>query len=135
MDFLLEILRKPFTELRGDQQAFAVLILLLGVVVALSAVLHVIRGMKGRRRHWRRPQTGPVDMSWKDSVGSSLQEQGRCVDLSTGGLRVELQGPILVGTPVAFRLHAKQLAGTAFVRHCTRADSTFLIGVEFARSR
>ena len=73
-----------------------------------------------------------------DRLGSpSYQrtEQGRCVDMSAGGLRMELQDPILVGTPVSFHLLQTKRAGTAFVRHCTPTGSGYVIGVEFIESR
>ncbi|HSB14513.1 MAG TPA: PilZ domain-containing protein [Bryobacteraceae bacterium] len=135
MDYLLEMVQKPFAELRGEQQIAAVLIVLLCVFIAFSAVFQAVRGMKGRRRYWRHRQTGPIDVSWRSSLGSPRREQGRCVDMSAGGLRMELQDPILVGTPVSFHLLQTKRAGTAFVRHCTPDGSKFYIGVEFAGSR
>jgi PilZ domain len=133
MDFVLEILEKPFAELRGEQQIAVVLVVLLCLLIALAAVVRAVRGLKGRRRHWRHRQTSPIDVSWKDSVGSDLRELGRCVDMSAGGLKMELPDPILVGTPISFHVLQTNLAGKASVRHCTRTGSKYFIGVEFAR--
>ena len=135
MDFLLDILDKPFTQLRVEQQIVAVLAVLLCLLAALGSVFWVVRRMRGGRRHWRHRQTSPIEVSWEDSMGFKRREQGRCVEASAGGLRMELPDPIMAGTPISFHLLQTEHAGTAFVRHCTPTGSGYVIGVEFTESR
>ena len=135
MDFLLDILDKPFTQLRVEQQIVAVLAVLLCLLVALGSVFLAVRRMRGGRRHWRHRQTEPIEVFWADGQGFKRRGQGRCVEMSAGGLRMELQDPIPAGTSISFHLLQTERAGTAAVRHCTPAGSGYVIGVEFTESR
>jgi PilZ domain len=80
------------------------------------------------RRRRRRLQTD-VDVILS---GNSGQTTARGVDLNRGGMGVQANQPVSVGTLLFVRLPECGLMGFAFVRRCdTRDDGLYLIGLEF----
>ncbi len=134
MDFLLEMFNKPFTQWRWEQQFVVVsIILLVGVLLAIWSIRRLTRRTRGVRAHPRRPLSGPIEVSWKYSPSLEWHSCGHCVDVSEGGLKMELPDPIEVFERIRFRVIQSELAGTASVRHCSRVGATYLIGVKFHR--
>jgi hypothetical protein len=85
-----------------------------------------------QRRYSRFRYIGVVFLSWIESDGEN-HVMGRCLDISEGGLGVEVASRISVGTEV--RVHADwiTLDGAATVRHITRAGGVFQLGLELKR--
>ena len=132
MGFLYEMLKKPFAQLRLEQQIVAVLIVLLGVSLVVFSFRLAARKLNKGRLHARRPLVSPVRVSWRDNVGARERDNARCRDISVGGLGVELPDRLKIHTRVHFRvLDSARLAGTGEVRHCTPFGSKYLIGVRF----
>jgi len=131
MDFLLEILEKPFTQLRLEQQILAALIILLCLGLVVLSAAWVVNRIKKNRSSWRHRLVSPIDVSWEERPGVKRQERGCCLDVSTGGLKMELPESIAAGSPIYFQVLHTNLAGTASVRYCTRSGSKYVIGVEF----
>ncbi len=131
MRYLWEIFNTPFTSLQFDQQLLLVLFVIGGVLLVVGAFSYVTRHIEKRRAHPRRPLQGPVEVSWETEPGSTWQGLGRCVDVSAGGLRLELRDPIPVGTPITFSVLDRNMRGTALVRHCNFIGLRNVIGVQF----
>ena len=77
--------------------------------------------------------SGPVEVSWKYSPSLEWRSRGRCLDVSKGGLKMELPDSIAVFERIKFRVEHADLAGTASVRHCSRVNANYVIGVKFHR--
>lgn len=131
MDFMLEILEKPFSQMRAEQQIVAVLLVLLCICFVLFSVTWAVRRIKKSRSSWRHRLVSPIEISWEERAGVKRQERGCCLDVSAGGLKMELPDPLAVGTPIYFHVIHTNLVGTASVRYCTHSGSKHVIGVEF----
>ncbi len=132
MDFFREILDKPFTQLRFEQQLLVALIILGCAVLAGRSVFALARRWSVQRREAKRTRSSqPIEVSWEDTAGVVQQHQGQCRNISEGGLSMELSNPIDVGTQVRFKVLNSRLGGTASVRHCSKAGSKYVIGVRF----
>ena len=84
------------------------------------------------RRNVRIPYIGPVDASWDD--GREIRyARGRSVDVSEGGLKLDLPVFFPHGVTISLHLGRLNIRGMARVRHAVRRGSKFLIGVELSQ--
>ncbi len=81
------------------------------------------------RRYSRYRYIGVVFLSWTEPDGDNYV-MGRCLDISEGGLGVEIARRIAVGTQV--RVHADwvSLDGAATVRHIAPGGGVFQLGLQ-----
>lgn len=84
------------------------------------------------RRHARAEKSSPVQMVWKDRAGVDRYVNGKSLDISAAGMRVEISQPIDKQTYVTLQCAALALHGTASVRTCTRKGTKYVIGLEFS---
>lgn len=89
--------------------------------------------MKDARRHRRIPYIGPVMVSW-DERGETRYARGKCIDVSEGGLRLELPVAVPPGTGISLRAERMSISGSARVRHMTRYGGKYLVGVELGQA-
>lgn len=82
------------------------------------------------RRHRRIPYSGPVRISWQDGNGQPAYIQGKCLDVSEGGLRVESPQPVPARTLIAFNAERLKLSGSATVKHVQRRGPKYILGLE-----
>lgn len=88
---------------------------------------------KERRRARRIPQLGHVRISWQDASGQQKYVQAKLFEVSATGLRMmEVPEPIPLLTNVHLACEKLRLAGSAWVRHCSRYGSKFIVGVELS---
>jgi hypothetical protein len=130
MNFFYEMLNSPWSQWRLEQRIVAVLIvsLVVGLVVyALIYLLHIAE----RRRESRDALANPIDIFWQDLDGLAQHSQGRCLDVSAGGLRVELSDPLPVPARIKFRVSGTGVEGTALVRHCQPKGAKYVVGAQF----
>lgn len=80
------------------------------------------------RRYPRKECLAKIRLSWQ-SEGRGLKEWGMIQDRSTGGLGIRFPFPIDVGSVIAIA----QGFSTSFgvVRHCTKINGQFFLGVEY----
>ncbi len=83
------------------------------------------------RRHVRHPLPGKIKVHWRTAEGHSFNAPAKCVNISRGGLRLELDRAIAVDTLVNIESPEFRIAGVAHVRHCVPKGLRFVIGVEF----
>jgi hypothetical protein len=84
---------------------------------------------KETRRHPRVPYSGPVRLSWEDR--GPRFAQGRCVNLSETGTRIELPIPIPLHTSVSLSTNQVGVSGSATVKNVTRFGAKYIIGLQF----
>ena len=93
-----------------------------GVRIALS--------QKSIRRHQRIPYAGPVRISWQGADGQPRYVQGRCLDVSEGGLRIESAEPVPVRALIQLNAERLKISGSATVKHSARRGAKYLLGLE-----
>jgi len=66
------------------------------------------------RRHARAEKSSPVQIVWKDSAGVDKYVNGKTLDISASGMRVEVSDPIERRTYVTLQCAALALQGYTF---------------------
>jgi hypothetical protein len=84
------------------------------------------------RRHWRSTQSASASIVWSDRGGGDKFVNGRTVNVSESGLRIEVSEPIEKQTYVTVQCLALGLHGRASVRSCARKGTKYLLGLEFS---
>ena len=89
--------------------------------------------MKGTARKLDRlPKNCAVSISWEPSLGAApMFARAKTVDISTGGMQIEVPTQIPVNVAVNLRCDELKLSSRGTVRHCTRKGPRFRVGVEF----
>jgi hypothetical protein len=85
---------------------------------------------KDARRHPRLPYSGPVRLGWEDPAYGTRYAQGKCIDVSERGLRVEVPVPIPPRTAVSISADRIHVTGSASVKHAVRFGAKYLVGLE-----
>ena len=70
-----------------------------------------------------------VKLQWEDATGTLSQCTGTLCDLSVSGVRIEVEHPIRLQTPVGLTLRGAELRGK--VQYCTQTRTSFMLGVAF----
>jgi hypothetical protein len=90
-------------------------------------------GQKGElRRHGRTAESTPVQLIWKDRQGVDRFMNGRTIDVSESGIRVELPEPIEKQTYVTLQSVRLGVHGSASVKSCVRKGMKYVAGLEFS---
>jgi PilZ domain len=84
------------------------------------------------RRHSRSEKSSPVQIIWKDRHGTDKYVQGRIINVSESGIRVEVSEPLEKQTYVTLQSPGLGLHGRASVRTCTRKGTKYAVGLEFS---
>src|SRR5437868_11413932 len=87
--------------------------------------------LKDLRQHCRIPYSEPVNLeiSWTAN-GETKSARGKLIEVSVGGLRIEMPEPIPTKTIIRFNVDAFNLSGLAIVCHVNEKDTKFIIGLE-----
>jgi hypothetical protein len=75
----------------------------------------------------RLPSDQPVRLAWLDERGQIRCLTGRCIDVSSRRIHVEVSEKIPLHTRVMLRADATSIAGSTSVKFITRCDSTFIL--------
>jgi hypothetical protein len=84
------------------------------------------------RRHARSIKSALVSVVWTDRLGGDKFVNGRTVDISEAGIRIEVSEPIDKQTYVTVQCSEVGLHGRASVRTCIRKGTKYLLGLEFS---
>jgi hypothetical protein len=84
------------------------------------------------RRHARSTRSAPIQLVWKNRQGLDGFLNGRIIDVSESGIRVEVSDPLEKQTYVTLQAASLGLHGSASVRTCTRKGMKYLVGLEFS---
>ncbi len=85
-----------------------------------------------QRLHPRIHYSGLISVSWKTFDGQKNSVLGRCIDVSERGVGFVLPARIPVGSFVRVKAFALNLDGSAMVRHVTRRDGVYMMGLELS---
>ena len=83
------------------------------------------------RFHGRFKITNRVTLSGEDGAGKTWTIQGRGVDMSRLGARIETGDPVAPGSFVFIQVQELSLMGGAVVKYCVRRGLKCKIGLEF----
>jgi hypothetical protein len=75
----------------------------------------------------RVPPDKSVRLAWLDEHGQIRCVPGRCIELSSKRIHVEVAVQIPLHTPVMLRADGISIAGSASVKHVTRCDTRFVV--------
>jgi hypothetical protein len=75
----------------------------------------------------RVPSDKPVRLAWLDERGQIRCVTGRCIDVSSRRIHVEVSEEIPLHTRVMLRSDAIGKAGSTSVKYITRCDPTFIL--------
>jgi hypothetical protein len=84
------------------------------------------------RRQPRADVSSPVRLVWQDRSGGDCFMNGRALNVSTSGMRVEAAAPIDKQTYVTVECAALGVHGRASVRSCARKGTKYVVGLEFS---
>jgi hypothetical protein len=84
---------------------------------------------KESRKTLRFPVNGTVQVSWQNAHGGLNLERARFVNSSEGGLAVETQQPVPVGSRVMLQ-EARHGRAWAQVRYCRSVKLRYVVGLE-----
>jgi hypothetical protein len=88
---------------------------------------------KDMRRHRRYAlDAGVLQVSWIDSAGKMKMTRSRALNISEGGMALELPEAALPLSMVRFESSRFHIRGSGGVRHCHRVGAKFVVGIEFA---
>ena len=85
-----------------------------------------------QRQHPRIHYSGLISVSWKTFDGQKNSVLGRCIDVSERGVGFVLPARIPVGSFVRVKAFALNLDGSAMVRHVSRRDGVYVMGLELS---
>lgn len=83
------------------------------------------------RRHERHDLDAAIEVRSRDIEGQKVSATGSCVNISKGGLMMQVPRAIPVLSHVTFRIARLDFEGTGTVRHCGNTGAYCLVGVEF----
>jgi len=69
----------------------------------------------------------PVRLAWLDKSGEIRCLTGRCIDVSSRRVHVEVREQIPLNTRVMLRAEGIKVAGSTSVKYVTRCDATFIL--------
>jgi hypothetical protein len=84
------------------------------------------------RRHNRAEKSSPVQIVWQDRSGVDHFINGRSLNISASGIRVEVSDPIEKQVYVTVQCAALGVHGRASVRTCARKGMKYILGLEFS---
>jgi hypothetical protein len=87
---------------------------------------------KNRRRHRRIPHIVPIRISW-EGRNEQCYALARCIDVSEGGIRVEVARPVRPGTRILLMAERLNLSGAASVRHMSSRGGKYLLGLDLTQ--
>ncbi len=85
-----------------------------------------------RRRTERLPYGSRLRICSEDGSGNTVFGHAQCVDVSEGGLRIETQASVPVGTYVSLRSDQLNFGGSARVKRVVRKGSKYCLGLELS---
>jgi len=87
---------------------------------------------KDLRRHRRYAvDAGILQVSWLDLSGAIKMTRTRALNISEGGIALELPEAAMPLSMVRFQSDKFKVRGVGAVRHCRRVGNKFIVGLEF----
>jgi PilZ domain len=87
---------------------------------------------KDLRRHRRYAvDAGILQVSWLDITGTMKMTRTRALNISEGGIALELPEAAMPLSMVRFQSDRFKVRGAGAVRHCHRVGAKYVVGLEF----
>jgi hypothetical protein len=103
----------------------------MGTITAVQTSWSALR-RKDLRNHPRYAvDSGIMQVSWLDLTGTMKMTRTRALNISEGGMAVELPEGAMLQSLVRFQSDRFKIRGQGIVRHCRRDGSRFIAGLEF----
>src|SRR5713226_4132795 len=99
----------------------------IGVETSWSALKR--KNLRRNRRY--AVDAGILQVSWLDLSGKMKMTRTRALDISEGGIALELPEAAAPLSLVRFQSGRFKVMGAGAVRHCRRAGSKYIVGLEF----
>lgn len=91
-----------------------------------------LKTRKDLRRHRRYAvESSVLQVSWLDMTGKMKMTRTRALNISEGGIALELPEAALPLSMVRFQSDKYKIRGAGAVRHCRRVGNKFVVGLEF----
>src|SRR5580704_13724250 len=104
----------------------------MGIISAGQASWSTLK-RKDLRRHPRyKVDSGMMQVAWLDLTGTMKMTRTRALNISEGGMAVELPEGALPLSMVRFQSDRFKTRGQGSVRHCRRVGTRFIAGLEFS---
>ena len=87
------------------------------------------KDMRRHRRYTVKDSTLPV--SWLDAAGNPKMAYSKVLNVSEGGMALELPEGPAVNSTIRFQSEKHKLIGGGKVRHARRLGTRFVVGIEF----
>ena len=88
---------------------------------------------KDKRQHHRMQYFGPAHIFWDDEQGITRFAHAKCVNVSEGGLRIEVGEPIPVRSQISLRADRIGFSGSATVRNIAWRGCKYVLGVNLSQ--
>jgi PilZ domain len=75
--------------------------------------------------------SGIMQVSWLDLTGTMKMTRTRALNISEGGMAIELPEAAMPQSLVRFQSDRFKMRGQGIVRHCRRVGPRFIAGLEF----
>ena len=93
--------------------------------------LHATPRKTNSRRHVRHAAQGPITVLWEDSAGCEHVMLAQLLNVSIGGIQLQLTERLPVHTFVSCSAPKIGISGRGVVRYCNPRKGKYLIGLEF----
>jgi hypothetical protein len=100
----------------------------------LNAFHALLKGKMNQRRDGRVRYCAPFYLLWDEDAAEPKYVKAVSSGVSEHGMSLEASRPMTVGTRLSLRSESGALFGGAVVRHATKRDSMYVIGIEFGYS-
>jgi hypothetical protein len=90
---------------------------------------------KDNRQHHRVPYCGAARISWEDEHGLTKFAHAKCIDVSEGGLRIEVGEPIPLRSQVSLRADQIGISGSATVRNIAWRGCKYILGLNLSQTQ
>jgi hypothetical protein len=87
------------------------------------------KDMRSHRRYL--VDAGVLQVSWLDASGNMKVVRTRALNISEGGMAIELPEAAMPLSMVRFQSDRFKVRGAGAVRHCRRVGSKWIVGIEF----
>jgi hypothetical protein len=90
---------------------------------------------KENRQHQRVPYFGSARISWVDEQGIARFAHAKCINVSEGGLRIEMGEPIPLRSQISLRADQIGIGGSATVRNISWRGCKYILGVNLSQTQ
>ena len=101
-------------------------------VVGVETSWSALKRKESRRHRRFVVDSGVLQVAWLDLTGQMKMARTRAVNISEGGICIELPEAARTQSLVRFQSSRFKVMGSGSVRYCRRAGSKYFVGLQFA---